>query len=256
MSRNRSKATYSRELVARDDFEMKAEQQNRKAPPGSLTLGVSFLTHLLLILPILYILVVAFHRPEQLFTWHPICMSLGALMIIEGVFSISGEALLSHKLSRANRITIHWIMLTTGLCLILSGLIIAIVNKNNLNKDHFVSFHAILGLTTIVLASLVAIFGIIANNTRWLYPRIRPVLIKVLHAFGGITMTILFIASVIAGSYTHWLEHQNVGDHDVGKKLVFASLFIAGVLVLFKPILGAISRTRVLVKTPQQPSST
>ncbi|XP_051159427.1 transmembrane reductase CYB561D2-like isoform X2 [Leptopilina boulardi] len=234
---------------------MKTEQQSRKAPPGSLTLGVSFLTHLLLILPIIYILVIAFHRPEQLFTWHPICMSLGALLIIEAVFSISGEVLLAHKLSRAQRITIHWIMLTIGLCLILCGLIIAIVNKNNKNKEHFVSFHAILGLTTIVLASLVAIFGIIANNTRWLYPRVRPVLIKVLHAYGGIVMTILFIASLIAGAYTHWLEHQNIGDHEVGQKLVFASLFIAGVLVLFKPILGAISRTIVLTKTPQQPST-
>lgn len=69
----------ARDLGARDelDSEMKTEQANGKEPPGSLTLGFSFLTHLLLILPILYILVVGFHRPEKLFSWHPICMALG-----------------------------------------------------------------------------------------------------------------------------------------------------------------------------------
>ena len=73
----------ARDLSARDvfNFEMKTEQAGGKGPPGSLTLGVSFLTHLLLILPILYILVVGFHEPDKLFSWHPICMALGVSLI-------------------------------------------------------------------------------------------------------------------------------------------------------------------------------
>ncbi|XP_033217706.1 cytochrome b561 domain-containing protein 2-like isoform X2 [Belonocnema kinseyi] len=230
---------------------MKTEHASGKEPPGSLTLGFSFLTHLLLVLPILYILVVGFHRPEKLFSWHPICMALGTLIILEAVFSISGEALLTHRLSRPNRITIHWIMLTIGLLLILCGFIIAIVNKNLENKNHFESFHSIWSLITIILAASVALFGVAANNTRWLYPRVRPVLIKVLHALGGIMITILFITAIISGTYRNWLKNQQVGDHELGRQLVFASLFIGGILVLFKPILGAVSRTAVLVKTPQ-----
>ena len=173
---------------------------------------------------------------------------------MEAVFSVSGEAFLSHKISRASRVTIHWIMHATGLCLIFSGLIIIIVNKNmHSGHGHFESNHAILGLTTIILAALVSLFGILANNTKWLYPKVRPVLIKVFHAFGGISITILFLATEITGTYKGWLEKQRVGDHEVGRQLVFASLFIAGVLVLFKPILGAVSRTKVLVKSLKNP---
>lgn len=165
------------------------------------------------------------------------------LIIVEGVFSINGEANLVQRLSRASRVTLHWIFMTTGLTLMFIGLIIIIVNKNRLGKSHFITTHGQLGLASIIIACIVSAFGILASNTRWLYPRVRPVLIKVAHAFGGISMTVLFIATIINGTY----KHKFPGSY-TGRSLAFTSFFIATLWVLFKPILGAVSRTKVLLK--------
>ncbi|XP_011693945.1 PREDICTED: cytochrome b561 domain-containing protein 2-like isoform X2 [Wasmannia auropunctata] len=225
--------------------------EGNKGPPSAITLGFSILTHFLLVAPVIYILVVAF-RNYSFFSWHPICMSVGVgLLITEAVFSVSGEAYISWKLPRRNRVTIHWILHTIGLTLLGIGFIIIIVNKVNNNKFHFTTTHSQLGLTTIILSVLVAAFGILANNTVWIYPRVRPILIKVAHACGGIGMTILLLATLINGTYSHWWHHSGT---ETGRDLVFASLFFAGVLILVKPILGAVSRCRVVFGPPSSES--
>ncbi|XP_043261230.1 transmembrane reductase CYB561D2-like [Colletes gigas] len=216
-----------------------------KGPPSAVTLVFSTLTHVLLLAPVIYILTLAFGR-YSFFSWHPICMSLGVgLLITEAVFSVSGEAYIGHKISRVNRVTMHWILHTVGLALVLIGLIIIVVNKINNNGYHFASPHSILGLVSIIMAFLTAGFGIVTNNPKWLYPRFRPVLLKIMHAFAGIAVTILLLASVITGTYTRWWP----GTH-TGRDLVFASLFIAGFFILLKPVLGAISRSKVVFGPP------
>ncbi|XP_077263650.1 transmembrane reductase CYB561D2 isoform X1 [Temnothorax americanus] len=218
-----------------------------KGPPSAITLGFSILTHFLLVAPIIYILVVAFQN-YSFFSWHPICMSVGVgLLITEAVFSVSGEAYVAWKLPRRNRVTIHWILHTIGLTIIGIGLIIIIVNKVNHNKRHFATTHSQLGLTTIILSVLTAAFGVLANNTVWIYPRVRPILVKVAHACGGIGITILLLATLINGTYNDWWY---ISGTTTGRDLTFASLFFAGLLILVKPILGAVSRCRVIFGPP------
>lgn len=221
------------------------EQSAGKGPPSVIMLVFSNLTHILVLAPVIYILVLAFNF-YSFFAWHPICMSVGVgLLITEAVFSISGEAYLASKMSRMNRVTMHWILHTLGLGLMLIGFLIIVVNKVTHNKSHFVTPHAILGLISIICALLTASFGIITNNSRWLYPRFRPVLLKIVHAFGGIVVTILLLATLITGTYTRWWPGS-----DTGRSLVFSSLFIAGFFILLKPILGAVSRSRVVFGPP------
>lgn len=51
--------------------------------PSPLTLFISCLTHLLFLVPILYIIIVALVIKEvNLFTWHPVCMSLGVSIFL------------------------------------------------------------------------------------------------------------------------------------------------------------------------------
>ncbi|XP_014488550.1 PREDICTED: cytochrome b561 domain-containing protein 2-like isoform X2 [Dinoponera quadriceps] len=226
---------------------MTTEATSNKGSPSVITLGFSVLTHFLLVAPVIYILVLAFSINFKFFSWHPICMSVGVgLLITEAVFSVSGEAYLASKLPRRNRVTIHWILHTTGLAIIGIGLVIIIVNKIRFNGQHFVTAHSKLGLATIILSVLVASFGILANNTAWLYPRVRPILLKIAHAFGGTAVTILLLATLINGTYTHWWP----ANHVTGRNLIFASLFIAGFLILVKPVLGAVSRCRVVFGPP------
>ncbi|XP_063978851.1 transmembrane reductase CYB561D2-like [Diachasmimorpha longicaudata] len=223
---------------------MKPETEG-KGFPNTLNLIVSVLVHLLLLAPVLYIISI-FSINYQFFSWHPICMSVGVgFLILEGVFSISGEANLSHRLSRANRVTTHWIMNTVGLTLMFIGLIIIVVNKNRHDKPHFQTTHGQLGLSSIVIASVVAFFGILTNNTRWLYPRVRPIFMKVAHGFGGMAMTILFVATIINGVYK--MPHL-LGD--TGNALICAALVIAVVVILFKPMIAAVARTKVILQPP------
>ncbi|XP_020293216.1 cytochrome b561 domain-containing protein 2-like isoform X2 [Pseudomyrmex gracilis] len=223
--------------------------ESNKGPPSTITLAFSVITHFLLLAPVLYILVLAFGN-YSFFAWHPICMSVGVgLLITEAVFSISGEAYIASKLARRNRVTIHWILHTIGLALIGIGFVIIIVNKVNMNNSHFATPHSQLGLVTIVLSVLTATFGILAKNTVWVYPRVRPILIKVAHACGGIGITILLLATLITGTYTRWWP-----GNTTGRDLTFASLFFAGFLILIKPVLGAISRCRVAFGPPSTDS--
>ncbi|XP_012537147.1 cytochrome b561 domain-containing protein 2 isoform X1 [Monomorium pharaonis] len=226
-------------------FFLDMSNESNKGPPGAITVGFSLLTHLLLVAPVIYILVVAFEN-YSFFSWHPICMSVGVgLLVTEAVFSVSGEAYIAWKLPRRNRVTIHWILHTIGLTVIGIGFIIIIVNKFKHDRPHFATTHSQLGLSTIIMTVMTAAFGILANNTVWVYPRVRPVLIKVAHACGGISMTILLLATLINGTYSHWWSGT-----DTGRDLIFASLFFAGVLILLKPILGAVSRCRVIFGPP------
>ncbi|XP_029168594.1 cytochrome b561 domain-containing protein 2-like isoform X2 [Nylanderia fulva] len=219
--------------------------EGTKGSPSGITIGFSILTHFLLVAPVIYILVLAFSN-YHFFSWHPICMSIGVgLLVTEAVFSVSGEAYIASKLPRRSRVTIHWILHTIGLSIIGIGFIIIIVNKVNHNKAHFATTHAQLGLVTIILSFLTASFGILANNTVWIYPRVRPVLVKVAHACGGIGILVLLLATLINGTYSHWWPGT-----ETGRDLVFASLFFAGFLILVKPILGTFSRCRVVFGPP------
>ncbi|XP_043583581.1 transmembrane reductase CYB561D2-like [Bombus pyrosoma] len=221
------------------------DQPAGKGPPSAIMLVFSALTHILLLAPVIYILVLAFGK-YSFFSWHPICMSVGVgLLITEAIFSVSGEAYVGWKVSRANRVTIHWILHATGLALVLVGLVIIVVNKNNNNNPHFATPHSILGLVSIILAFLTAAFGIVTNNSRWLYPRFRPVLLKIMHAFGGIIVTVILLATLITGTYTKWWP----GGY-TGRSLTFTAFFIAGFFILLKPVLGAVSRSRVVFGPP------
>ncbi|EFN76218.1 Cytochrome b561 domain-containing protein 2 [Harpegnathos saltator] len=224
---------------------MKTEASSNKGPPSVITLAFSVLTHFLLVAPVIYILVLAFSK-YSFFSWHPICMSLGVgLLITEAVFSVSGEAYIASKLPKRNRVTIHWILHTIGLSLVGIGLIIIIVNKIRFNGSHFATTHSQLGLVTIILSVLTAVFGIATKNITWLYPRERPILFKSTHALGGTAVLILLLATLINGTYTHWWPGTVTG-----RSLTFASLFIAGFLILVKPVLGAVSKCRVIFGPP------
>ncbi|KAK0162878.1 hypothetical protein PV327_006617 [Microctonus hyperodae] len=228
---------------------MKSDQ-DMKNLSGRLNLFFTGLTHILLVAPVIYIIVLYIQK-YSFFSWHPILMSVGVgLLIIEGVFCISGEANVANRFSRVNRVTLHWIINSIGLGLMFIGLIIIVVNKNRGSRPHFTTTHGQLGLSSIIISSIVALFGIAAYNTRWFYPKVRPILIKVAHAFGGIAITILFIATIINGIYK-----ESFPGNNIGRSLVVTSFVLALVLVLFKPIIGAVSRTRVLLKPVRQQHS-
>lgn len=79
----------------------------------------------------------SFHKIEEYNRQRltPSALQVG-LLITEAVFSVSGEAYLGSKVSRLNRVTMHWVAHTAGLSLVLVGLIIIVVNKVEIGRAH------------------------------------------------------------------------------------------------------------------------
>ncbi|XP_012280123.1 cytochrome b561 domain-containing protein 2 [Orussus abietinus] len=220
---------------------MKDDNAAVKAAPSLLVLSVSALTHVLLVWPVIYVVVLSAIK-YSFFSWHPICTTVGVcLLMTEAVFGISGEAYLNQRLSRRGRVTLHWVLHTLGLGLTIAGFAVIVVNKSWYNKDHFMTTHGQLGLSAVVVGVLVAISGIPTQNANWLYPRVSPVLLKVIHGILGIAATILLLAATINGIYLRWWPGS-----EVGRDLVFASFVLALIFLLAKPVLGAASRSRLL----------
>lgn len=184
------------------------------------------------------------------------------LLLMEGVYVISGEAYATKIVRRKNRIRIHWILNLTGLVLLAIGVSVIILHKESLNEAHFSTIHSILGLTTFILSLCVASFGLMANNGKYFYPRIRPVLLKVVHAFGGIGVSALLLITLVNGTFNHWwtaapsaarygtddatATGTGVDASKTWRALILASLAVAALLVLIKPIIGAVARSRLL----------
>ncbi|XP_015607715.1 cytochrome b561 domain-containing protein 2 [Cephus cinctus] len=209
--------------------------------PGTLVLVISLLTHVLLISPVIYNLVLFFTN-LSFFAWHPICCVTGVgFLIMEAILSVSGEPTITSRLTRTRRIDLHWLLNVLGLSCIVAGFSIVFINKENYNRNHITTPHAKLGLSAIIIAIIVCIGGILAKNTRWVYPTVRPLFIKVCHVCLGIIAAILLLATVINGTYKSFWPGT-----DLGRNLVFASFVIGGFLVLIKPLLLTVRRGRSL----------
>ena len=172
------------------------------------------------------------------------------MFILEGVYSVSGETIVCRRVTKSTRRVIYWLLHSTGLILMTIGLIVTIVNTENRNREHFASADSIFELVTFVVTCVVTFFGILATKARYFYPRVRPVVFKVIHNYGEILMVVLLISMIINGTYTNWIE--KVKATETGKSLVLASFVIAAILILIKPIIGAFARTKFLLNPPPQ----
>lgn len=164
------------------------------------------------------------------------------LLTMEGVFCVSGDAYMNWKVSRMSRGLIHLILHLIGLLLVLIGMIMIIIGKIEYKKSHFVTVHGIISLISIIFAVLIAASGFVVIFDKCLYHGcIRPIILKIMHSFGGIFATILLLAGLITGIYTGWWPGTCLG-----RTLSVASFVVAACYIFLKPILGIISRCKVL----------
>lgn len=66
----------TKKRVSRLLLNMTSEAVSNKGSPSGLTIAFSILTHVLVVAPVIYILKLAF-TTYSLFSWHPVCMSVG-----------------------------------------------------------------------------------------------------------------------------------------------------------------------------------
>jgi len=148
---------------------------------------------------------------SSLFSWHPTLMSIGfALMMFEGIAVFSKSASLVPTISRASKVNIHTYAILAGMLLVFGGFAAIYINKERLGKDHFTSWHGILGVITITYACLQSLLGAMAKYFKYVgkYLKVKLVDLKLYHATSGLLTYTMVTGSLILGLWSSWADKQ------------------------------------------------
>lgn len=128
------------------------------------------------------------------------------LLLTEGVLFISKENPIGRRLrlNHTLKLRYHWIAVTISLVLVAIGFIVIIINKNNKNKEHFKTWHAIFGLIALIGCVPAVLNGIAALFDVELKNYIKPALNKAIHVASGKLSVIFGGLALILGVYTNW----------------------------------------------------
>jgi cytochrome b-561 domain-containing protein 2 len=74
---------------------------------------------------------------------------------------MSQDNIIASKLSRQGRVRLHWILQAGAAASIFTGFLVIVINKNIHNKNHFKSWHSILGLVFLVSVGITNSGGVI-----------------------------------------------------------------------------------------------
>lgn len=210
--------------------------------PNWLTICLSCITHILLLAPAIYIIVLAAQVNYSLFVWHPTCLSVGCgLLMAEAVLGISGERSLATRISRAGRIRMHWVLHFLGLTLLVIGFGVIVANKIRNGSPHFTSDHGRLGLSTFIISLIVALGGVMTLYSGLLSQSVSLATTKLVHGCGGVICMILLLATLITGLYRAWWPGSSTG-----RGLAVAAYVIGGIIVLARPLYTSLIRIRGL----------
>ncbi|XP_019360734.1 PREDICTED: cytochrome b561 domain-containing protein 2 [Crocodylus porosus] len=144
-------------------------------------------------------------RPgSSLFSWHPLLMSLAfSFLMTEALLVFSPETSLLRSFSRKVKVRFHWVLQLLCLLCALLGLGIISYNKYLNGKSHFVTWHGLTGLLTVLYASMQCMGGLAL-----LYPKLMKnwtlAKLKLYHATSGLVCYLLGCASLMLGMCSLW----------------------------------------------------
>ncbi|XP_026572660.1 cytochrome b561 domain-containing protein 1-like [Pseudonaja textilis] len=150
-------------------------------------------------------------RPgTSLFSWHPVFMSIAfCLCLTEALLIFSPEASLvfcSHKA----KVQLHWIAQMLALVAATLGLVFIISSKNRSELPHFISWHSILGLVTIL-----ATCGQVLCGLGLLFPQLLRISLAAqlwrCHTVYGLIVYLLATSTVVLGICSDWFQAQIKG---------------------------------------------
>ncbi|ENN72614.1 uncharacterized protein LOC109542890 [Dendroctonus ponderosae] len=168
------------------------------------------LAHVSVVLFVYLILKLAFRGEFEFFTWHPILMAVGwMLLMTEGLFAINkNNTYWRLKTKGGFRVQIHVAILAIGYVLSIAGFVIVYINKENKGKHHFISWHALFGLI-----GLICTCPPVINGTALWYKKelsiSKPRLVKFFHVLSG-TLAFSFGAlALVLSVYTKWFARKS-----------------------------------------------
>ncbi|XP_059679274.1 transmembrane reductase CYB561D2 isoform X1 [Gavia stellata] len=163
-------------------------------------------------------------RPgSSLFSWHPLLMALAvspapppprlpatspccapfSFLMTEALLIFSPETSLLRSFSRKVKVRVHWVLQLLALLCALLGLGVITYNKHLNGKAHFVTWHGLTGLLTVLYAGGQCMGGVLL-----LYPKLMKnwtlAKLKLYHATSGLVGYLLGCASLMLGMCSLW----------------------------------------------------
>ncbi|XP_018966463.1 probable transmembrane reductase CYB561D1 [Cyprinus carpio] len=155
----------------------------------------------------LVILTSILSRPgTSLFSWHPVCMSLGfCLCMTQGILLFSADGSPFCFKSRKWKVRLHWFFQAVLLVCGATGFGFMVASKNIKELPHFTSWHSLLGVATMAATVLQAICGVFLLFPKLIsthsFPRLR-----LYHATCGLVAYLLATITVISAMFTDWFQ--------------------------------------------------
>ncbi|XP_044745646.1 uncharacterized protein LOC123307419 [Coccinella septempunctata] len=131
--------------------------------------------------------------------WHYILMSSGVVLIMfEGILFLSPHNHFSMGIRKNILSGMHGSLMGIGFIVMTLGIICAYIKHDN---GHFKSTHAVLGLISWIFCLLSVLGGLLAYHSFKLKDYIKPIFLRFLHTFIGLSGFLLSIAASATGFY-------------------------------------------------------
>lgn len=161
----------------------------------------------------------------------------------EAIVVLAGENILTSAFSRQANKNIHWVLQVLGLICNLVGIGI----MYNAKSAHFLSIHGILGFSSLVIMCALAIFGYPVLIAVKLRKFVRPVVIKLVHNFLGVSCFVLGMLAQCYGYRKRWVYSVTQVEN------VDMALLILTAVIMLLSLRGALfslaSQTFALVRS-------
>ncbi|ESO05054.1 hypothetical protein HELRODRAFT_99384 [Helobdella robusta] len=150
---------------------------------------------------------------SSLFSWHPALMTVAfCLIMMQGLLVFSPQSSLIMSSNRKVKTFYHWLLMISSTVLALLGYLVIFKVKEDSEKPHLMSWHAWIGLATIIYSVVQCLGGANILWFRSLATKICPLATwKLMHATSGLLLFILVTLSIITSLFTNWFVSMVTG---------------------------------------------
>ncbi|XP_035829158.1 cytochrome b561 domain-containing protein 2 [Aplysia californica] len=144
---------------------------------------------------------------SSLFSWHPTLMAIGfVLLMFEGIVVFSKSSSLYPTASRPSKVTVHSYVIGVGVTCAFAGVAAIYVNKDRAGKDHFTTWHGLIGIITMAYCCAQSCGGALAKYYKYVggFIKVKLADLKLYHATSGLFAYTLVTASFVLGLQSNW----------------------------------------------------
>lgn len=159
---------------------------------------------------------------------------------------MSQDNIIVSKLSRQARVRLHWMLQAGAAAFIFSGFLVIVINKNTHNKNHFQSWHSVIGLIFLVFVGITSSGGVTTLYSFRLKQFLKPAKMKLIHNLIGVLTFAIGVVTEIFGIYTQWfLKHAGLSAQVVCTVFVI----LGGIFTLESAVKSAYARFKALYQS-------